>query len=87
MDRKNAELINPSCTTIKAFLRHLPDGHTVRISGFQVKIENATFDIQKRPRRVVFLIIIPFTAATLDRAYFRTIELDRDIEKRFPEQS
>jgi hypothetical protein len=40
-----------------------------------------------RPRLVVFLIIIPLSAAALDRAHFRTIELDRDIEKLFPEQS
>lgn len=40
-----------------------------------------------RPRRVVLLIIIPFTAAALDRAHFRTIELDRDIEKLFLEKS
>jgi len=47
MDSKNTELINPSCTTIKAFLRHLSGGHTVRISGLQVKFEDETFDIQK----------------------------------------
>jgi hypothetical protein len=47
MERKNSELIIPSCTTVKAFLRHLPEGHTFRISGLQVKFEDATFDIQK----------------------------------------